>query len=71
MNHEFITIGNRSYTATHLMGTRKRLAYDTNENRFIRWMLECIHGKLTPRDLRRSLRMDGTSLPFCRISCNP
>lgn len=46
MNHGFITIGNRSYAATHLMETRKRLAYDTNENRFIRWMLERIHGKL-------------------------
>ncbi|MEK4324636.1 DUF2357 domain-containing protein [Paenibacillus sp. FSL R7-0312] len=34
------------YTATHLMETRKRLAYDTNENRFIRWMLERVHGKL-------------------------
>ncbi|OKP88199.1 hypothetical protein A3844_08900 [Paenibacillus helianthi] len=44
--HGFITIGNRSYTATHLIETRKRLAYDTNENRFIRWMLERIHGKL-------------------------
>lgn len=46
MNRGFITIGNRSYAATHLMETRKRLAYDTNENRFIRWMLERIHGKL-------------------------
>ncbi|OKP74440.1 hypothetical protein A3842_20810 [Paenibacillus sp. P3E] len=44
--HGFLTIGNRSYTATHLMETRKRLAYDTNENRFVRWMLERIHGKL-------------------------
>ncbi|AIQ50665.1 restriction endonuclease-like protein [Paenibacillus sp. FSL R7-0331] len=46
INHGFITIGNRSYAATHLMETRRRLAYDTNENRFIRWMLERIHGKL-------------------------
>lgn len=45
-NHGFITIGNRSYAATHLIETRKRLAYDTNENRFIRWMLERVHGKL-------------------------
>lgn len=44
--HGFLSIGNRSYTATHLMETRKRLAYDTNENRFVRWMLERIHGKL-------------------------
>ncbi|WP_339812199.1 restriction endonuclease-like protein [Paenibacillus sp. FSL R7-0189] len=46
MNHGFLTIGSRNYTATHLMETRRRLAYDTNENRFIRWMLERIHGKL-------------------------
>ncbi|AIQ56205.1 restriction endonuclease-like protein [Paenibacillus borealis] len=45
-NHGFITIGNRSYAATHLIETRKRLAYDTNENRFIRWMLERVHRKL-------------------------
>lgn len=45
-NHGFLTIGSRNYTATHLIETRKRLAYDTNENRFIRWMLERIHGKL-------------------------
>lgn len=46
MHHGFLTIGNRSYTASHLMETRKRLAYDTSENRFVRWMLERIHGKL-------------------------
>lgn len=46
MNHGFIKIGNRNYTATHLIETRKRLAYNTNENRFIRWMLERIHRKL-------------------------
>lgn len=46
MNHGFLTIGNRSYIASHLMETRKRLAYDTSENRFVRWMLERIHGKL-------------------------
>ncbi|MBY3622835.1 DUF2357 domain-containing protein [Acinetobacter sp. CUI P1] len=46
MDHGFLTIGSRNYTATHLMETRRRLAYDTNENRFIRWMLERIHGKL-------------------------
>lgn len=45
-NRGFIKIGSRNYTATHLIETRKRLAYDTNENRFIRWMLERIHGKL-------------------------
>lgn len=45
-NHGFLKIGNRNYTATHLVESRKRLAYDTNENRFIRWMLERIHGKL-------------------------
>ncbi|OMD49484.1 hypothetical protein BSK56_09020 [Paenibacillus borealis] len=45
-NHGFLTIGSRNYTATHLIETRKRLAYDTNENRFIRWMLERIHAKL-------------------------
>lgn len=42
----FLTVDGRSYTATHLLETRRRLAYDTNENRFIRWMLERIHGKL-------------------------
>ncbi|MHA6533703.1 DUF2357 domain-containing protein [Paenibacillus sp. BAC0078] len=46
MNHGFLKIGTRNYTATHLVETRRRLAYDTNENRFIRWMLERIHGKL-------------------------
>ncbi|OBZ07572.1 hypothetical protein A8L34_25915 [Bacillus sp. FJAT-27264] len=45
-NHGFLSIDGRSYTATHLLETRRRLAYDTNENRFIRWMLERIHGKL-------------------------
>lgn len=45
-DHGFLTIDGRSYTATHLLETRRRLAYDTNENRFIRWMLERIHGKL-------------------------
>lgn len=42
----FLTVDGQSYTATHLLETRRRLAYDTNENRFIRWMLERIHGKL-------------------------
>jgi hypothetical protein len=46
MNHGFLTIGSQNYTATHLIETRRRLAYDTNENRFIRWMLERIQGKL-------------------------
>ncbi|UQZ34839.1 hypothetical protein C2I18_15660 [Paenibacillus sp. PK3_47] len=45
-DHGFLTIDGRSYTATHLLETRRRLAYDTNENRFIRWMLERIHRKL-------------------------
>ncbi|MFE4713233.1 DUF2357 domain-containing protein [Paenibacillus sp. NPDC056722] len=45
-NHGFLSIDGRSYTATHLLETHRRLAYDTNENRFIRWMLERIHGKL-------------------------
>ncbi|NUU61086.1 DUF2357 domain-containing protein [Paenibacillus agri] len=45
-NHGFLTIDGRSYSATHLLETRRRLAYDTNENRFIRWMLERIQGKL-------------------------
>ncbi|MBT2289057.1 restriction endonuclease-like protein [Paenibacillus albidus] len=42
----FLKINGQNYTATHLMENRRRLAYDTNENRFIRWMLERIHGKL-------------------------
>ncbi|AIQ11234.1 restriction endonuclease-like protein [Paenibacillus durus] len=46
MTYGFLSIGDRKYTATHLMETRRRLSYDTNENRFIRWMLERIHGKL-------------------------
>ncbi|KAA1178485.1 restriction endonuclease-like protein [Paenibacillus sp. B2(2019)] len=46
MNNGFLNIGSRNYTATHLIETRRRLAYDTNENRFIRWMMERIHGKL-------------------------
>lgn len=50
--HGFLTIGNRSYTATHLMETRRRLAYDTNENRFVRWMLERVRGKLKELKLR-------------------
>lgn len=56
MNHGFLTIGNRNYTATHLIETRKRLAYDTNENRFIRWMLERIHGKL--KELKARWKMN-------------
>ncbi|NGM83938.1 DUF2357 domain-containing protein [Paenibacillus sp. 7124] len=50
MTYGFLSIGDRKYTATHLMETRRRLSYDTNENRFIRWMLERIHGKL--KDLK-------------------
>ncbi|MNH94927.1 hypothetical protein D3C73_475580 [compost metagenome] len=42
----FLRINGQNYTATHLMENRRRLSYDTNENRFIRWMLERIHGKL-------------------------
>ncbi|AIQ66932.1 restriction endonuclease-like protein [Paenibacillus graminis] len=42
----FLRIKGQNYTATHLMENRRRLSYDTNENRFIRWMLERIHGKL-------------------------
>ncbi|MNB96808.1 hypothetical protein D3C81_514690 [compost metagenome] len=46
MTYGFLTIGDRKYTATHLLETRRNLSYDTNENRFIRWMLERILGKL-------------------------
>jgi predicted component of viral defense system (DUF524 family) len=61
--HGFITIGNRNYTATHLIETRKRLAYDTNENRFIRWMLERVHGKL--KELKGRWKMNSrTSDPL-------
>ncbi|QQZ63262.1 restriction endonuclease-like protein [Paenibacillus sonchi] len=42
----FLRINGQNYTATHFMENRRRLSYDTNENRFIRWMLERIHGKL-------------------------
>ncbi|MEC0169128.1 restriction endonuclease-like protein [Paenibacillus graminis] len=42
----FLRINGQNYTATHLMENRRRLSYDTNENRFIRWMLERIHRKL-------------------------
>lgn len=46
MSQGFLNIGSRKYTATHLIETRRSIAYDTNENRFIRWMLERVHGKL-------------------------
>lgn len=45
-NSGFLRIDGRSYIATHLVETRRRLAYDTIENRFVRWMLERVHGKL-------------------------
>lgn len=46
MNHGFLSAGDRKYRATHLIETRKRISYNTNENRFVRWMLERIQGKL-------------------------
>ncbi|ASA25718.1 restriction endonuclease-like protein [Paenibacillus donghaensis] len=52
----FLRVNGQNYTATHLMETRKRLSYDTNENRFIRWMLERIHGKL--KELKSRWKMN-------------
>ncbi|WP_042166670.1 restriction endonuclease-like protein [Paenibacillus gorillae] len=46
-----IRIGDRTYSATHLVEKRKQLSYDTNENRFVSWMLDRIVGKL--KELKR------------------
>ncbi|RXZ77499.1 DUF2357 domain-containing protein [Paenibacillaceae bacterium] len=42
----FIRIGDLTYTATHLVETRKQSYYDTNENRFVCWVLERTVGKM-------------------------
>jgi len=42
----FIRIADNTYTATHLVETRKQPSYDTNENRFVCWALERIVAKL-------------------------
>lgn len=41
-----IQAGEARYRPTKLMETKRKLDYDTGENRFLRWMLERISGKL-------------------------
>ncbi len=41
-----IPIAGEAYRPTRLLDTVKRLSYDTAENRFLRWMLERILGRL-------------------------
>ncbi|MGG0821424.1 restriction endonuclease-like protein [Paenibacillus turicensis] len=47
----FLKIGSKNYRVTKLVEADKQISYDTNENRFIRWMLEQIHRKL--RELKK------------------
>ncbi|PWV98526.1 hypothetical protein DFQ01_11736 [Paenibacillus cellulosilyticus] len=42
----FIPIGTEMYRPTQLLETKRKLDYNTNENRFLRWMLERIDHKL-------------------------
>ncbi|GMK38529.1 hypothetical protein PCCS19_15830 [Paenibacillus sp. CCS19] len=42
----FIPIGSEMYRPTQLLETKRKLDYNTNENRFLRWMLERIDRKL-------------------------
>ncbi|WP_307719841.1 restriction endonuclease-like protein [Paenibacillus kobensis] len=44
--HGFIPIHGQMYRPTQLLETKRKLSYDTNENRFLRWMLERIDRKL-------------------------
>lgn len=42
----FIPVRDLRYRPTHLLEKKKKLSYDTNENRFLRWMLERVDRKL-------------------------
>ncbi|WP_223070239.1 restriction endonuclease-like protein [Paenibacillus caui] len=44
--HGYIRIEDRFYKATHLLECKKQISYDTNENRFVKWMLERVKGNL-------------------------
>ncbi|MEK4509153.1 restriction endonuclease-like protein [Paenibacillus sp. FSL K6-2524] len=47
-----IRLGNQSYQPTHLLETRRRISYDTQENRFLKWMLERVIQKLKQLKVR-------------------
>lgn len=52
--HGYVRIEDRLYKATHLIESKKQVSYDTNENRFVKWMLERVKGNLIK--LRRRLQ---------------
>lgn len=52
--HGYVRIENRLYKATHLIESKKQVSYDTNENRFVKWMLERVKGNLSK--LKRRLQ---------------
>lgn len=48
-----LSVGEKKYRPTHLLETKRMLDFNTNENRFLRWMLERIDKKLS--DIRTNL----------------
>lgn len=50
----FLQVGTTRYRPTKLMETKKRIDYDTPENRFLRWLLQRISGKL--KEMKRYLQ---------------
>lgn len=46
-NTGILLVGNQKYQPTHLLETKRRQDFNTNENRFLRWMLERIDTKLS------------------------
>ncbi|WP_337589411.1 restriction endonuclease-like protein [Paenibacillus contaminans] len=44
--HGVVQVGEERYRPTKLIETKRKLDYDTGENRFVRWMLERVDGKL-------------------------
>jgi len=62
-----ITIRGERYTPTHLMEARRLVDFDTPENRFLRWMLLRIQGKLKDIHLRVTKRGRNNNEPVDHV----
>ncbi|WP_058302886.1 restriction endonuclease-like protein [Gorillibacterium timonense] len=60
----FLTLGDKRYSATQLIENRKRISFDTAENRFVRWMLERIVEKLRKLQANRKGQKKRTPDPL-------
>lgn len=63
-----ITIHGEHYRPTHLLETRRQIDFDTPENRFLRWMLLRIQGKLKDIRVRITQRERNNNEPLdCQL----